>query len=299
MELETATRIVFGTKEHPLPGPASQHFRGMLRGVGVGTFDAHGFPLPWRKKNKWRVAKRKSFANEVLRSHTAHSPGADGEKRRVPPMKGGGEALADGARATLAEIPADGAPHLAARQADGALPTKAGELLARTKGGKQRKPRQKLLEFLALMLTTANGDEEAEEAAADPAQPPVEDLAEAHPCYMRTFGFRADDAIWHQRLDHPSRVTLKSCIEAGVFVPGALLRPDGTKLRGATHSRNCTVCPEAALSHQPFPVLEHGTNRYAKLEKVYNDFLNVGHCGINDELYTLTFVDAGTAMPGS
>ncbi|CAI7810258.1 unnamed protein product [Closterium sp. NIES-53] len=52
--------------------------------------------------------------------------------------------------------------------------------------------------------------------------------------------------------------------------------------------------PEVALSHQPFPLLEPGTNRYVKLEKVYSDFLNVGHCGINDEMYTLTFLDAGT-----
>ncbi|CAI7882125.1 unnamed protein product [Closterium sp. NIES-54] len=48
------------------------------------------------------------------------------------------------------------------------------------------------------------------------------------------------------------------------------------------------------MSHQPFPLFKYGTNSYAKLEKVYSAFLNVGHCGINDELYTLTFVDAGT-----
>ncbi|CAI7803226.1 unnamed protein product [Closterium sp. NIES-53] len=110
----------------------------------------------------------------------------------------------------------------------------------------------------------------------------------------RISGFRADDAIWYQRLGHPSRVTLKNCIEVGVFALGALLRPDGTKVRGATHLRNCTVCPEAALSHQPFPLLEPGTNRYAKLEKVYSDFLNVGHCGMNDKMCMLTFVDART-----
>ncbi|CAI7855866.1 unnamed protein product [Closterium sp. NIES-53] len=63
---------------------------------------------------------------------------------------------------------------------------------------------------------------------------------------------------------------------------------------GILTPRNCTVCPEAALSHQPFPLLEPGTIRYAKQEKVYSDFLNVGHCGINDELYMLTFVDART-----
>ncbi|CAI7862158.1 unnamed protein product, partial [Closterium sp. NIES-54] len=60
-------------------------------------------------------------------------------------------------------------------------------------------------EFLALMLTTANGDKEAEEEVADPIQAPAEDLAEAHARYMRTSGFRANDAIWHQRLGHPSR----------------------------------------------------------------------------------------------
>ncbi|CAI7908184.1 unnamed protein product [Closterium sp. NIES-54] len=79
-----------------------------------------------------------------------------------------------------------------------------------------------------------------------------------------------------------------------MFAPGPLLHPNGTKVRSATHPRNCTVCLEAALSHRPFPLLEPGTNRYAKLEKVYSDFLNVGHCGMNDEMYTLTFVNAGT-----
>ncbi|CAI7767069.1 unnamed protein product [Closterium sp. NIES-53] len=50
LELKTTTHVVFGTEEHPLPGPASQHLRGMLRGVGVGTFDAHGFPRPYTKE---------------------------------------------------------------------------------------------------------------------------------------------------------------------------------------------------------------------------------------------------------
>ncbi|CAI7807011.1 unnamed protein product [Closterium sp. NIES-53] len=164
LELETATRVVFGTEENPLPRPASQHLRGMLRGTGVGTFDAHGVPRPstkekfleiyshqrdstkkliWRKRRNWRVAKRKSFANGVLRSRAARLPGVDGEKRRAPPMKGGGEAPADGEQQPTA-TPADGAPHLAARQADGALPAKAGELLARTKGGKKRTLRRNL-----------------------------------------------------------------------------------------------------------------------------------------------------------
>ncbi|CAI7849544.1 unnamed protein product [Closterium sp. NIES-54] len=118
-------------------------------------------------------------------------------------------------------------------------------------------------EFLALMLTTANGDEEEEEAvdaAAVEATPvPEEDPEAVHARCMRTFGFRADDALWHQRFGHPSRVTLKNCIEA-----------------------------------DPFSLLEPRTNRYPKLYKVYNDFLNVGHCGINEKLYTLTFVNAGT-----
>ncbi|CAI7905374.1 unnamed protein product [Closterium sp. NIES-54] len=149
-------------------------------------------------------------------------------------------------------------------------------------------------EFLVLMLTTSNGDDEAKETAVEPVQAPGEDPAEAHARYMRTSGFRADDAIWHQHLGHPSRVMLKSCIEAGVFALGALLRLDGTEVRGAAHPRNCTVCPKATPSHQPFPLLEPGTNRYAKLEKVYSDFLNVGHCRNNVELYTLTFVDTGT-----
>ncbi|CAI7893288.1 unnamed protein product [Closterium sp. NIES-53] len=60
---------------------------------------------------------------------------------------------------------------------------------------------------------------------------------------------------------------LNNCIEAGVFVPGTLLRPDGS---------------------------EPGTNRYPKLRKVYSDSLVVGHCGLNDEGYTFTFVNTGT-----
>ncbi|CAI7868504.1 unnamed protein product [Closterium sp. NIES-53] len=259
LELEIATRSVFGTEEHPFLGPASQHLQGMLRGSGVGTFDAQNVPRPYTKEKNWRAMKWKSFANGVLRSRAAHSPGADGEKRRAPPMKGEGEALIDGARATPADgeqqlvaTPADGAPHLVARQAAGALPAKSGKLPARTKGGKKKKTRQNLQEFLALMLTTVN-EEEVEEAAAEPAQFPDKDPEAARARYMRTSEFLADDALWHQRLGHPSRVTLKICIEAGP-----------------------------------------GTNHYAKLEKVYSDFLNVGHCGINVDVHTLTFVDAGT-----
>ncbi|CAI7921426.1 unnamed protein product [Closterium sp. NIES-53] len=50
LELETATRVVFGTEENPLPRPESQHLRGMLRGTGVGTFDAREVPRPYTKE---------------------------------------------------------------------------------------------------------------------------------------------------------------------------------------------------------------------------------------------------------
>ncbi|CAI7757806.1 unnamed protein product [Closterium sp. NIES-54] len=332
LELKIPMRGVFGTEEHPLPGPALQHLQGMKQGIGVGTFDAHNVPCPYTKEKFMEIYSHEHDSTKRLtvvqgeelarheaeelrqRSRAAHSPGADGKKRRMPPMKGGGEVLADGVQTTLADGPqlvatlADGAPHLAARQATGALPTKAGELPARTKGGKKKTSQNLQLfllvalraalhlhyphltssytatlgtpsiratsllprgapEFLALILTTANDEEEAaEEAAAEPAP----------------------------GLGHPSRTTLKNCIEAGVFAPGALFRPDGSEVRTTTQPRNCTVCLEAALSHQPFPLLEPGTNCYPKLHKVYNEFLNVGHCGINDELYTLTFIDTGT-----
>ncbi|CAI7859000.1 unnamed protein product [Closterium sp. NIES-53] len=370
-ELETATRVVFGAEENPLPRPASQHLRGMLRGTGVGTFDAHGVPRPYTKEifmeiyshqrdstkkltmaQEEELARRK--AEELRQWSLAESCGTFawsgwGEEESASNEGGwgsaggwgtsgtggwgaatGGEtsgwgtsgegwrASSEDQRGEEEEIEAEppvfplGRP---LRRAAPALPPpdiQPGSYPWDTIdwGIKPSTPRRTIYrpapepreptffpgtiprtniplsnildrEFLALMLTTANGDDEAEETAAKPAQAPDEDPTEAHACYMRTYGFRADDTIWHQRLGHPLRVTLKNCIEAGVFAPDALLRPDGTEVRGVTHPRNCT---EAALSHQPFPLLEPGTNRYAKLEKAYSDFLNVGHCGINDEL---------------
>ncbi|CAI7776657.1 unnamed protein product [Closterium sp. NIES-54] len=47
LELEIATRGVFGPEENPLPRPASQHLRGILRGTGIGTFDAQNVPRPY------------------------------------------------------------------------------------------------------------------------------------------------------------------------------------------------------------------------------------------------------------
>ncbi|CAI5484626.1 unnamed protein product [Closterium sp. Yama58-4] len=243
--------------------------------------------------------------------------------------EGGGEALADGEQATPVDgettaehgptRAADGAPYLPPQTAADIPPRRdpwdtiiwgnEPSTPRRTVYGPALEPRQPTLvpgtipgtniplseirdrEFLALMLTTAAEEEEVEEVAAEPVPAPDEDPEEARARYMRTSGFRADDALWHQRLGHPSRATLENCIDAGVFAPGALLRPDGSEVSGATYPRNCTVCPEAALSHQPFPLLEPGTNRYPKLQKVYSDFLNVGHRGVEDELYTLTFSD--------
>ncbi|CAI7729769.1 unnamed protein product [Closterium sp. NIES-53] len=46
MELEIATRNIYGTEEHPLPGPASRHLQGILHGTNIGTFDAEGTPHP-------------------------------------------------------------------------------------------------------------------------------------------------------------------------------------------------------------------------------------------------------------
>ncbi|CAI7767310.1 unnamed protein product [Closterium sp. NIES-53] len=126
------------------------------------------------------------------------------------------------------------------------------------------------------MLTTANDEEEeAEETTTEPAPIPDEDPEAVRAHYMRSCGLHATDDLWHQRLGHPSHTTLKNCIEAGVFAPGALLQSDGTEVRSTLQPHNCTVCPEVALSHQPFPLV-------------------VGYCGTNNEQYTLTFIDAGT-----
>ncbi|CAI7913211.1 unnamed protein product [Closterium sp. NIES-54] len=93
-------------------------------------------------------------------------------------------------------------------------------------------------------------EKEGEEAPAEPV-PPKEDPDEVRVRYMRTSRIHANDDLWQKRLGHPSRVTPKNCIEAGVFAPGALLRPDGSKVRSTTQLRNCTICPEDAQSNQP------------------------------------------------
>ncbi|CAI7887474.1 unnamed protein product [Closterium sp. NIES-54] len=357
LEFKIATRGIFGTEEHPLPGPSSQHLQGKLRGTGVGTFNVHNVPRPYTKEKfleiyshqrdstkKLTVAQEEELARreaDELRQwslaesrdtfawsgweeeESASNEGGWRQDKRLGSFPQGPK---EGRRKEEAEppvVPLGRPPHRPAPALPppdiqphrdpwdtidwGNEPSTSRHIVY----GPDLKPREPTFvpgtilvtnipfsvildrEFLALMLTAAN-EEEAEEAAAEPAQAPDEDPVEAHVRYMRTSGFRASDDLWHQRLGHPSCVTLKNCIEAGVFAPGALLCPDGTKVRRTTQLRNCTVCPKAALSHQPFPLLEPGTNRYPKLHKAYSDFLNVGHCGINDELYTLTFVDAGT-----
>ncbi|CAI7795484.1 unnamed protein product [Closterium sp. NIES-54] len=327
LELETVTRVVFGTEETPLPRPASQHLRGMLRGTGVGTFDAHGVPRPYTKEKfleiyshqcdstkKLTVAQEEELARrevEELRQRSlAESCGTFArtgwEEEESASNEGGwgsaggwgtsdtggwgtsdtggwgaatggnaggwgaatggntgrwdaafgGEtskwrASCEDQRGEEEEIEAEPpVVHLGhpPRPAAPALPPP--DVQPRSDSwdtidwGNEPSLRD-ALEFLALMLTMANDEEEAEEAAVEPAQAPDEDPAEAHAHYMRTSGFRADDALWHQRLGHPSRVMLKNCIKAGVFAPGALLHPDGTEVRGATLPRNCTVCPGA------------------------------------------------------
>ncbi|CAI7849319.1 unnamed protein product [Closterium sp. NIES-53] len=292
MELETAMRVVFRTEENPLPIPASQHLRGMLCGTGVGTFDAHGVPRPYTKEKfleiyshqrdstkKFTVVQEEELvrrkAEELLQRSLAE--GEEEEIKAEPPVVPLGRPPC---RTAPALPPPDilpgsdpwdtidrgNEPSTPRRTIYGPAPKPCEPTFSPGTIPGTNIPLSTILdrEFLALMLMTAN-KEEVEKATAELAQAPDEDPAEAHARYMRTSGFRADDAIWHQRLGHPSHVALKNCIEADMFAPGA----------------------------GSFPPLELGTNRYAKLEKVYSDFLNVGHCGINDELYTLTFVDAG------
>ncbi|CAI7854980.1 unnamed protein product [Closterium sp. NIES-53] len=50
MELEIATRNIYGMEEHPLPGPASRHLQGILHGTNIGTFDAEGTLRPYTKE---------------------------------------------------------------------------------------------------------------------------------------------------------------------------------------------------------------------------------------------------------
>ncbi|CAI7736323.1 unnamed protein product [Closterium sp. NIES-53] len=328
-ELKIAMRGVFGMEEHPLPGPASQHLQGMLRGTDVGTFDAHHVPRPYTKEKlieiypHWRDPTVKLTGAASGGETSGWGTSGEGWGTSREDQRGGEEEEPEPPVVPLGRPPCRPAPALPPPDIQphhdpwdtinwGNEPSTP----RRTVYGPDPEPCEPTFvcgtipgtnisysiicdrDFLALMLTTANDDEEEEEAvdaaAAEAAPVPEEDPEVVRALYMRTSGFRADDALWHQRLGHPSRLTLNNRIEAGVFAPGALLRPDGTELRGATYPRNCTVWPEAALSHQPFPLLEPGTNRYPKLHKVYSDFLNMGHYGINDELYMLTFVDAGT-----
>ncbi|CAI5503883.1 unnamed protein product [Closterium sp. Naga37s-1] len=124
-------------------------------------------------------------------------------------------------------------------------------------------------------------------------EPTERDIAELIAFYIRSPALRAQPDLWHRRLGHPSQEVLNNCIRAQVFLPGTLLRPDGTPVPvDTTRCAGCDICPEAALTHQPFKLLEPGTNRYEKLEKVYSDFLVLTKTGLNGEEYTLTFVDA-------
>ncbi|CAI7886887.1 unnamed protein product [Closterium sp. NIES-54] len=371
MELEIATRNIFGTEEHPLPGPASQHLQKILRGINNGTFDNRGVARPYTKEEfakvypHWRdptkkltVAQEEELASrkakELHRKSIVEACGTFAcaawgavEEESTSNERGWGSNNGWGTSntggwgnigGTWAHADGGWAPHVAGRQAVGVPQAEAGALPKRNKGGEKKKqslllfpsvvPRASLhlrylpsgvqphcdpwdtidwgnepstpchtvygpdpepreptfvlgkipktniplsvildREFLVLMLTTMN-EEEGEEAPAEPAPASEEDPKAMRARYMRTSGLRANDDLWHQRLGHPSCVTLKKCIEAGVFAPGTLLCPDGSE----------TLKP----------------TRVAKLQKVYSDFLVVGYCGTNDEQYTPTFVDAGT-----
>ncbi|CAI7789861.1 unnamed protein product [Closterium sp. NIES-54] len=299
-----ATRVVFGTEEHPLPGPASQHLRGILRGVGVGTFDAHGFPRPYTKEKfleiyshqrdstkNLTVAQEEELARceaEELRqrslaeSHSTFAWSGWGEEESASNEGGWGSAGGWGTSDTggwgtsdtggLGAATGDNTGGWGAASGSetsgwgtsgkgwgasredqrgeekeieaeppvvtlGRPPRRTAPVLPppniqpgtdpwdtidwgnepstprRTVYGPAPEPRKPTFfpgtipgtniplstildkEFLALMLMTANGDDEAEETAAKPAQAPDEDPAEAYARYMRTSGFRADDAI--------------------------------------------------------------------------------------------------------
>ncbi|CAI7823094.1 unnamed protein product [Closterium sp. NIES-53] len=334
LEIEIATRGVFGTEEHPLPRPALQHLQGILRGTGVGTFDAPRVPRPYTKEKFMEIyshrhepTKKLTVAQEEeLRQRSlAESRGTDthgwgtasggktggrgtagevwGASREDQRGKGEEEEakppfvpLGHPPRCPASALPPpDIQPHRDPWDTiDWGYEPSTPQHTVYGPDLELREPTfvpgtipgTNILysiildrDFLALMLTTGNDEEEEGEEAAAEAD---EDPEAAHTRYKRTSGLRATDGLWHQRLGHPSRVTQKNCIEAGVFAPGALLRPDGSEVRSTIQPRNGTVCPEV------------GTNRYPKLHKVYRDFLNVGHCGIDDELYTLTFVEVRT-----
>ncbi|CAI7913539.1 unnamed protein product [Closterium sp. NIES-53] len=284
MELKTATRIFFRTEEHPLPGPASQHLRGMLRGTGVGTFDAHGVPRTYTKDKfteiypHWRdptvkltVAKEEELAcleaeelhqRSLAESHGTFTWSGWGEEESASNEGGWGSASGWGTsntsrwgaasggktsewgtssegwgdsredqRGEEAEIETEPpvVPHgRPPRRTAPALPPpdiqpwsdpwdtidwgNEPSTPRRPFYGPAPEPREQTFfletipgtniplstildrEFLALMLKTANEEEKAEEAVAEPAQAPDKDPAEAHARYMRTYGFRADDA---------------------------------------------------------------------------------------------------------
>ncbi|CAI7760999.1 unnamed protein product [Closterium sp. NIES-53] len=285
LEIEHATHHVFGPNNSPLADPPSQQLEGILRGRRCGTFDAKGRARPYTMEQGWGTSREDQSGGEEEETKPPVVPLGRPPRHpapALPPL----DVLPHGD--PWDTIDWGNEPSTPRRTIYGPDPeTREPTFVPGTIPGTNILLSAILnREFLALMLTTANDVEEegADEAVAEPAP--------AH--YMHTSGLRANDDLWHQRLGHPSRVTLKSCIEGGVFAPGALLRPDGTKVRGTSQPRNFTVCPETALSHQPFPLLEPGTNCYAKLEKVYDDFLVVGYCGTSDEQYTLTFIDAGT-----
>ncbi|CAI7735993.1 unnamed protein product [Closterium sp. NIES-54] len=120
------------------------------------------------------------------------------------------------------------------------------------------------------------------------------DEAERHKYYQKTVGYRADPEIWHQRLGHPSHVTLKNSLKVGFFDEDALLLPRGGSLTAYSADPPCIVCPTGSIAHKPFPDLPPGYERYEPLENVYSDFMILNQEGLDGEKCTLTFIDAST-----
>ncbi|CAI7781449.1 unnamed protein product [Closterium sp. NIES-54] len=219
LELEVTTQRVFGPEHCPHTRPPSQRLEGILCGQRRGTFHADGVAPPYTKEKfmeiypHWRDPTVKLTVAEEKEESASNEGGwgsaggwgtsdTSGWGAATSGNTGGWGAAFGGGREKKRDLllfllVALRAAlllhylHLTPREPTFVPGTISGTNISYSVIRDR--------EFLTLMLNTASNEEEEEEAADAAAveAPPVpeEDLDAVRARYMRTSGFRADDAL--------------------------------------------------------------------------------------------------------